>query len=88
MILTSIATAMVLGFVVGQLYFHWLERQLAIWAAGGRRAAWARYLVMRIALVVAVFWAIAHLGPLPLLAAATAFLLARHRAIARVRMRP
>ncbi len=88
MTFAAIALATVVGFVVGQLYFHWLERQLAVWTAGGGRSLWARYLVLRIAVVVIAFWAIAHLGPLPLLAAAAAFLVARQRAISSVRTGP
>lgn len=73
------------GLVLGAVYFFLLARSAAaIGDAGNWRSA-ARFLVLRVALAVAVFAMAAMQGAPALLFALTGFLVARAIAISRVR---
>ncbi len=83
--LALILLGLAVGFATGLVYFHLMERQLSVWAEERERARWRRWIVLRIAVAVVAFFALAHLDPLALVAGAAAFVLARHHAVARVR---
>lgn len=66
-----------IGAALGAIYFTLLRRAVRRHAEGGTAAGFVGLTVVRIGLAVAVFWAVAHAGALPLLLALGGFLAAR-----------
>ena len=65
------------GAVLGAVYFTLLRRTARLHAEAGPASTIAGLYGLRIALAVVVFWAVAHLGALPLLLALAGFLAVR-----------
>ena len=74
---------LVLGAALGAAYFTLMRRTVRLHAEGADAGVIAAHYALRIVVAVAVFYAVARAGALPLLLAFAGFLVARQAVLAR-----
>jgi F1F0 ATPase subunit 2 len=75
--LAALALYPVAGIALGALYFLLVHRTARLHAAAGSAGRIAVFYAIRLTLAVAVFWAIAQQGAMPLLLTLAGFIVAR-----------